>query len=114
MESFIFVYNAKTGIGNLLLDVAHKVLKPDTYPCSLCELTYGNLGERLEWKKFRQKFPNPLQFFHIDDFEKKFKTTFEYPVVLKHENGELEVFLHKSQMDEMKDVSELINAFTVA
>jgi hypothetical protein len=35
----IFVYNADSGILNLLKDAVHKLLKAETYPCSPCAPT---------------------------------------------------------------------------
>jgi len=46
MSKLIFVYNADSGLLNAMKDWAHKIVSPETYPCSLCALTYNNLGMR--------------------------------------------------------------------
>jgi hypothetical protein len=50
MTQLIFVYNADSGGLNTLFDIAHKVVSPETYSCSLCMLTHGVLSERTAWK----------------------------------------------------------------
>ena len=50
--TLLFVYNADSGKLNALKDAIHKVVKPSTYPCSLCTVTYGNLGMKRTWKTF--------------------------------------------------------------
>ncbi|TGE14535.1 hypothetical protein [Hymenobacter elongatus] len=67
MQELIFVYNADTGLVNGLLDLAHKVVSPATYKCSLCALTYG-ARMRPEWKAFLNSLPVRARFFHRDDF----------------------------------------------
>ena len=42
----IFVYNAKSGKLNALFDIAHKIVKPETYQCSLCAITHDALSEK--------------------------------------------------------------------
>ena len=40
----IFVYNANGGFFNGFSDYIHKLVSPKTYECSLCAITYDNLG----------------------------------------------------------------------
>ena len=40
MSEIVFIYNAKSGTVNSLIDWAHKIVSPDTYECSLCSMTY--------------------------------------------------------------------------
>lgn len=51
----IFVYNAESGKLNALLDIAHKVIKPETYQCFLCALTHDALSEKKAWSDFKAK-----------------------------------------------------------
>ena len=34
-KSIVFVYNADSGLFNMVTDTAHKMLSPDTYECNL-------------------------------------------------------------------------------
>jgi hypothetical protein len=100
----IFVYNAKSDKINALVGYAHKIISPSTYNCDLCKLTHSNFGERKEWSDFKKELSSEIRFYHIDEFEKKFNTTFEYPVVL---NEELEILLDSKTIAQLKNVSEL-------
>lgn len=64
----IFVYNADGGVVNMLKDGLHKLLKPSTYPCSLCALTYGPVMMRGQWRRFVNGLGVPVIFHHRDDF----------------------------------------------
>ncbi|MCI0555306.1 MAG: hypothetical protein L0287_30535 [Anaerolineae bacterium] len=71
-DKLIFVYNADSGIFNAFKDLIHKNLSPETYPCSLCTVTYNNLGMRREWKQFIQQLGRSVEFLHRDELEKKY------------------------------------------
>lgn len=109
----IFVYNADSGFKNLVVDVAHKMLSPKTYPCKLCDLTYGKLGEKRAWKKYRKRAKAEMKFLHADEFEalykSKFRPAFQLPVVLIEEQYELDVLLSNRKLDEINNVEELIH-----
>ena len=109
----IFVYNADSGILNLLKDAAHKLLRPDTYPCSLCALTYGAVSEKRRWREFRNKDGRNMRFFHKDEFEAEFDQRYEYPVILEQnlpssETGSLSVIVDRKKLNKLQDVGSLI------
>ena len=107
--SIIFVYNANSGILNLLKDVAHKIMSPSTYPCSLCGLTYNTFNENATWKDYRKKKSSEFLFLHKDEFESQYTAaTFKYPAVLKEEYGQLEPLLQPSEINKMNSVEQLI------
>ena len=99
----IFVYNAKSDKLNALVDYAHKIINPSTYTCDLCKLTHSNLGVRKEWTAFLKEIE--IDFYHINEFENKFKHTFKYPVIL---NNDLQVLLGDKSIAELNSVTELI------
>ena len=45
MSTLLFVYNAKSGIANVLVDISHKLLSPETYSCNLCVITHNTFIE---------------------------------------------------------------------
>ena len=105
----IFVYNANSGLVNSLLDIGHKVISPKTYACDLCNLTYGVMSEREEWKQFRESSKDELEFLHKDDFEKKYKEKREYPTILKMNDADgLDEVISKEELNKLKNVNELI------
>tara|TARA_R110000751_G_scaffold35750_7_gene87905 strand:- start:191 stop:556 length:366 start_codon:yes stop_codon:yes gene_type:complete len=108
----VFVYNANSGKLNGYLDSLHKVISPKTYPCSLCDITYGVLKIKPEWQAFKDRTNLNLEFHHLDEFENKFgsitRARYTYPIVLEEYNGALEIFLSKEELDGLKDENELI------
>lgn len=113
LQKLILVYNANSGIRNAILDGAHKVLSPSTYECKLCDITYGVFTENTIWKEFRQNTTLELEFLHKDEFEKayasKFGYSFEYPVVLAADRGELQMFINAKEFLELKNAQDLID-----
>ncbi|WP_298479258.1 GTPase [uncultured Maribacter sp.] len=113
MEKLIFVYNANSGWHNSVLDSLHKVVSPNTYACSLCDVTYGAFSENEIWKKFRERSTVKMEFLHKDEFVKKYKVpkvnVYDYPVILKSVNGELESFVNANEINDLKKAQDLIN-----
>ncbi|MFH6604644.1 GTPase [Maribacter algicola] len=112
MRKLIFIYNANSGLGNLILDGAHKLMSPGTYECKLCKLTFGVLTENSIWKKFRKSADFEMEFLHKDEFERlyasKFGSKFTFPIVLLEANMRLEVFVNTEEIDSLHDVESLI------
>ena len=103
----IFVYNANSGKLNSLFDIAHKIIKPETYACSLCSLTHGNFTEKQAWRDFRETGSVEMSFYHKDEFEIKYKKKFSYPVILKDEEN-LDILLTDKQLNSFSGLDELI------
>ena len=103
----IFVYNADSGLVNAVIDIAHKVISPQTYQCNLCALTYGLVGEKDTWEKFRQESDTEMEFLHKDEFEQQYVRKFDYPVVLKKDKN-LDVAISRAELNEIKTLDELI------
>ncbi|MCM4151566.1 GTPase [Arenibacter sp. N53] len=111
-ERLVFVYNAKSGLGNALLDSAHKILSPGSYDCNLCALTYGVFSENKKWKEFRRQFDLEMQFLHLDEFIERYPnenyTTTDFPRVFVLNNGRLTGFLNKEEVNSIKNLDGLI------
>lgn len=110
---WIFVYNADSGSLNTVFDIAHKIISPDTYECNLCMLTYGTFSEQKVWKRFRQESIWDFEFLHKDEFEKKYRSHFEYPVIVQQIGDDFEVVLARDEIDvidEVEDLIEILNA----
>jgi hypothetical protein len=105
----IFVYNADSGLLNTLLDIGHKIIKPETYTCNLCNLTFGNFTENQKWKEFRESTDIEMEFLHRDEFEEKYQRQEDCPVILKGPEP-LEIAIPKEKLEEMKSLDELISA----
>lgn len=108
--NLIFVYNANSGKLNSILDVAHKVVSPSTYQCSLCSLTHGAIAEKAQWKAFKNNAKHTLTFYHKDEFEKKYQITCDYPVILKANEFKqtMDVVFRAEQLNGFDSVEQLI------
>ena len=110
MSPLVFVYNADSGRVNAWLDIGHKLLRPDSYTCDLCQLTHGVFRERAAWKAWREQNERPLEFLHRDEFEARFgKCGYAFPVVLSVQaDGRFEVLLSAAQIGEFSNLDALI------
>jgi hypothetical protein len=66
--TLIFVYNADSGLFNTMADAAHKVFSPGTYACNLCQVTYGWMTEKRQWREFVASLGIATRFLHRDEF----------------------------------------------
>lgn len=108
MEKLVFVYNADSGLFNLGKDILHKVISPSTYPCKLCDLTFGVAGEKKSWAQFRAQLPVQQEYLHKDEFHKKYgKHSDPLPIIYWWRDGELKVFISDDEMNQCKHLSEL-------
>lgn len=112
LKRLVLVYNAFSGIGNGLLDSAHKIMSPSTYDCRLCGLTYGAVRERKEWKLFRESSTIPMVFYHKDEFRSayasKFAAKYTFPIILAETGEELEVLVTTTELNAIEDTAVLI------
>lgn len=109
MQQLLFVYNADAGFFNMVTDIAHKIFSPATYPCSLCDLTYGVLKIRPEWEEFVQNAPVPFTFLHKDEFLRDYpdlKNT-ELPVVLFIKANDTSELISAHELNTFQSVKQL-------
>ena len=104
------VYNADGGIFNMVADGVHKVVSPETYPCSLCAVSYGLVSMHGAWRKYLKSLQHKVIFHHKDDFAQVYPGhNVELPAILVKEHGpEPEVLIDKDELDELADVNELV------
>jgi len=108
MPSLIFVYNANSGLFNVLTDVAHKIFSPATYACNLCALTHTNFGMRQEWKRFIESLDQEVQFLHSDELKEKYGIdAVALPAVLWKEGGKPEVWIEAGEINSCRTIAEL-------
>ncbi len=105
------MYNAKSDAWSKSLDLAHKILNPSTYNCSLCNLTHGNFSEKEVWKNFREYSETDFVFMYKDVFVKKYPdyNDKDFPIILEMDNGKKPVILFDAQkLTSITSVEELI------
>ena len=71
-SDLILVNNADSGIINGWILAVHKQISPDTYPCSLCAITYGAVSMHAEWREFLDSLPMDVVIHHKDEFEEAY------------------------------------------
>lgn len=112
IRKLIFIYNANSGKKNALVDIAHKIISPNTYSCSLCDITFSVFKENKDWKKFRKASIIPMEFLHKDEFNKVFASKFNfktnYPVVLAETDYNLEFFIATDELNTIENVADLM------
>ncbi len=111
-QKLIFVYNAKSGKFYAWLDMAHKVVSPNTYSCKLCDITYGIATENETWKKFRETSNIEMLFLHSDEFKDAYgkdeAENFKLPLVLEDNAGHLTELISKEDFNNINTSEALI------
>lgn len=103
MTDLLFVYNANAGLAAGAMDFFHKILSPSTYPCSLCAVTYGNLGMKPEWRAFIRQLPAQSTFLHRDELHAQYPelAAAPLPAVFRREaGGPWQVFLAAAELNQ--------------
>jgi len=113
-STLIFVYNADSGVFNLLSDVAHKIFSPQTYNCNLCAITHGNFGIKNEWREYLKTLPVPFEFLHADEFKSEYKIeNAKLPAIFKKETDGIEKFIDADAINDCRNIDELKNIINV-
>ena len=109
-DQLMFVYNADAGLFSALSDAIHKLVSPDTYPCSLCAVTYGAVSMRPTWRRYINALPVTPRFYHRDDFRAAWPgIDVPLPAVLRLPPGGSPVLLiGPAILDQQRSVEELI------
>jgi hypothetical protein len=106
--SLIFVYNANSGLFNVLTDAAHKIFSPETYACNLCALTHTNFGMRREWKRFIESLDQGVEFLHADELKGKYGIeAVALPAVFWEEDGGVTVWIDAGEINSCRTMDEL-------
>lgn len=110
-KEIIFVYNANSDLFSTLSDFAHKLFFPSTYPCSLCQLTYGNISIKERWATYLDSLPYTKTFLHKDEAS-EIEATFmdELPVILiKTQEQEVETLMNTRELNQSPTLDDLID-----
>ncbi len=109
-EKLVFVYNADSGLLNLLIDAAHKIFSPATYPCNLCALTYTPTGLP-RWRRFIKTLPWPVEFLHKDELAEQYGVIeADLPAAFLWDGGTLQSWIGVEEMNGFTSLDTLITA----
>jgi hypothetical protein len=108
-QKLIFVYNADSGLINTVEDYFHKIVKPSTYQCNLCALTFGNLGMKKDWKNYIDELKVDVEFLHKDEFDKEYGLKeVKFPAGFLKSNTDIKLFITANEINELKTLDELM------
>jgi hypothetical protein len=107
----LFVYNADGGLLNAVRDMAHKIAAPESYPCSLCAITYGWVAMHGRWRRFLDSLPHDKAFHHRDDFIAAFPhCDAALPaILLERHSAPPCVLISAEELDALTDLGALIS-----
>jgi hypothetical protein len=105
----IFVYNAKAGFLNGMMDSIHKTVSPDTYECSLCAVTHGFFTMDKAWRAYLKSLPYEASFYHRPDFRAQFPADADQalPLIALEEAGALKILVGPADLKSCKDSNAL-------
>lgn len=107
-RSLVFVYNADSGLFNTLTDMAHKLLSPATYGCSLCALTHGTFTVRDTWTQFLKTLDADCEFLHRDEFKAKYGTACrELPAIYENTANGLSLLVDAGTLRKLESLADL-------
>jgi len=108
MGKLIFVYNANSGLLSAMKNWAHKIVSPETYPCSLCALTYDNLGMRRPWREFIKGLGYEVEFLHRDELAEQYGIhDVPLPATFILQNNKPKLWIRSDAMDACNSLVEL-------
>ena len=107
-KELIFIYNAKSGFINELVDFAHKIISPETYDCNLCAITYGSFRMEKRWTDYIQSLPINSVFTYQDKlYDNKLKNV-KLPSVFLRNGTDLKELISSSEINKLNELQQLI------
>jgi len=107
-KKLVFVYNADSGVVNIVKDFWHKLLRPSTYQCNLCAQTFSAFGMKKDWKKFINKLDIEAEFLHKDEFEGKYEISDAvYPSAYLKNGNTFDLLINQDEMNGVKSLDEM-------
>lgn len=106
-----FVYNVDPNPRALIGDFLHRLISPETYPCKLCDVTYGRFFKKLAWQNYIRQLSIKSVFHTRSAFRKKFPQLKGESVPLvayQSSSGNLTVIITKAQLESVKRLDDLI------
>ncbi len=107
-KKLVFVYNADSGVINIVKDFWHKLVRPSTYQCNLCAQTFSTFGMKKDWKKFINNLDIDAEFLHKDEFEEKYEISdATYPSAYLKNGNAFDLLINQEEMNGVKSLDEM-------
>jgi hypothetical protein len=113
-RQLVFIYNADGTVAGKVKDFLHKALRPDTYPCSLCAITYGYTSMRSEWRTFVDSLDAEVEFLHRDELRAEHSELAgaALPAAWQMDSGSWQPLVDVATMNACNDLDQLIATVT--
>ena len=107
-SELVFIYNAKSGIINSLIDFTHKVISPDNYECNLCAITYGTFTKKNLWADYIESIPIASIFTYKDKIIDKKLDNVILPAVFLKKNDRFIQLISSVELNKLNNLQGLI------
>ena len=108
-SELIFIYNAKSGMVNEFLDFAHKIVRPSTYNCNLCAISYGNFTMKKKWSDYISSLPVRSTFTYKDKVSEYGYDNIKLPSIIFQDKSKSKVIISSEEINKLKKIDQLIN-----
>jgi len=107
-DCLLMIYNADAGVVNGAIDMVHKMLRPETYDCRLCGVTYGLLGMKRAWAQTVAALPHPVVFLYRDELagEQRFQAI-ALPAIVLERDGVVETVVSAADFEDIDALADL-------
>ena len=106
--SLVFIYNARSGKRQAMLDLLHKTFSPGTYRCKLCQLTY-TFRMQQQWRQYLDLLPWSIEFRYLDQLsDDQRQLAGSLPACLLESGNDRNLLLDATMINRCKDLGELI------
>ncbi len=115
-REIVFVYNADGTWTGKVKDAVHKIVRPSTYACQLCAVTYGFAGMKRQWRDFVTSLDATVSFLHRDELtDDHASIAGELLPAVWHRNdaGSWQPLITATEMRDFATLHELIDAMSV-
>jgi len=107
-SELVFIYNAKSGIINSLIDFTHKVISPDTYECNLYVITYETFAKKDIWEDYIESLPISSIFTYKDKILDKKLDNLILPAVFQKKNDRFIQLISSAELNKLNNLQGLI------
>jgi hypothetical protein len=105
-----FVYNVDGTPAALARDFIHRIRDPESYPCRLCDVTYGRFLKKAEWSRFVAGLSIRSRFHMRNGFRRRHPRHASEPlpaVFVETASGELRILISAEELGAVADSAEL-------
>ena len=110
-SELIFIYNAKSGFVNEMIDFAHKIISPKTYDCNLCAISYGAFTMKKRWSNYINSLPVRATFTYKDKVSslKKEFGNLKFPSIILRNGSSFKEIIYWEEINRVKNLNQLIS-----